>query len=181
MTMAEKMKTTFKSFLASQYEGEAAYYNEMSEKGWQLIRAGLFSQKFRKDDTVRYRYQLDYRKKPTDFARYLDTFREQGWEYVNSTFNGWHTFRKRYDPELPESEYEIYTDRESVKSMKKRLTAAFSIATVYALAFLAHFSVALIPRFRISYLLVWIPYAILVCLGITGIVDTCKKSTKKRI
>ena len=53
-------------------------------------------------------------------GRYIETFREQGWEYVNSTFNGWHYFRKLYDPALPEEAYEIFSDRESLHELNSR-------------------------------------------------------------
>ena len=53
-------------------------------------------------------------------SRYIETFREQGWEYINSTFNNWHYFRKAYDPALPEEEYEIFTDRQSLNEMTRR-------------------------------------------------------------
>ncbi|MBQ5361405.1 MAG: DUF2812 domain-containing protein, partial [Lachnospiraceae bacterium] len=43
-----------------------------------------------------------------------------GWEYINSTFNGWNYFRKIYDPSQPEEAYEIFTDRESLHEMNGR-------------------------------------------------------------
>ena len=45
---------------------------------------------------------------------------EQGWEYVNTTYNGWNYLRKKYDESLPISEYEIYTDASSYRTMMKR-------------------------------------------------------------
>jgi hypothetical protein len=71
---------------------------------------------------VRYRYQIDYPGKVEDMGRYIETFREQGWEYINATFNGWYYFRKAYDPALPEAQYEIFTDRPSLKEMNDRWT-----------------------------------------------------------
>ena len=53
-------------------------------------------------------------------ARYDETFRDAGWERVNSTANGWHIFRKAYDKSLPDEEYEIYTDEQSRVEMLKR-------------------------------------------------------------
>lgn len=44
----------------------------------------------------------------------------KGWEYLNSTFNGWHCFRKLYREDLPEEEYQIYTDETSAKEMRNR-------------------------------------------------------------
>ena len=92
----------------------------MSEQGWQLIRGGAISSRFKREEGVRYRYQLDYQPSIDDMPRYLETFQEQGWEYVSSSFNGWHYFRKLYDPAQPETAYEIFTDRASLREMNDR-------------------------------------------------------------
>ena len=129
--MAGQYKTSVKMYSAWNYEREIEDLNKASEKGWQLVKGGMFASRFRKDPTVRYRYQLDYRR-IDDMARYIETFREQGWEYVNSTFNGWHYLRKIYDPSLPETAYEIFTDRESLGEMNgrwARLALALGIVT----------------------------------------------------
>ena len=69
---------------------------------------------------MEYRYALDFNQDIDDPARYRATFAEQGWEYLNSTFHGWHYFRKVYDPSAPEEEYQIYTDTVSGKEMADR-------------------------------------------------------------
>ena len=117
--MSMQVKRSFKAYPAWDYQSEIDELNRMSEQGWQLIRGGCFAGKFVKNPDVRYRYQLDFRR-VEDKGRYIETFREQGWEYVDSTFNGWHFFRKLYDPALPEEEYEIFTDRESLNEMRRR-------------------------------------------------------------
>ena len=117
--MAKKYKTIPKVYAAWDYKQEIADLDRLSEQGWQLVEGRLFGSKFEQNPNLRYRYQLDYRK-VTDLPRYIETFREQGWEYVNSTFNDWHYFRKLYDPSLPESEYEILTDTQSVREMTGR-------------------------------------------------------------
>ncbi len=127
--MAAEYRTSFKAYAAWNYQGEIDDLNRASEQGWQLVKGGCFHSRFVKDPGVRYRYQLDYGK-IGDMPRYLETFREQGWEYVNSTWNGWHYLRKLYDPSLPEEEYEIFTDRESLREMNGRwvrLALAFGI------------------------------------------------------
>lgn len=120
MKNTNKTKRTFKMFAAWDYEFEEKEYDRMSEKGWQLVNGGSFSQKYAYDDSVIYRYRLDYNNDIQDIARYDETFRDAGWERVNSTFNGWHVFRKRYDPSLPPEEYAIYTDDQSRAEMLKR-------------------------------------------------------------
>ena len=119
--MAAQYKRSFKAYFAWNYEKEIEDLNRASENGWQLVRGGCFSSRFVKNPDIRYRYQIDFRR-IEDMGRYIETFREQGWEYINSTFNGWHYFRKLYDPSLPEEEYEIFTDRESVMEMNGRWT-----------------------------------------------------------
>lgn len=118
--MKRKTKRTFKVFAAWDYEFEEQEYNRMSEQGWQLVNGGSFSQKYEFDDSVIYRYQLDYNNGITDMDRYDETFRDAGWERVNSTGNGWHVFRKAYDPNLPDEAYEIYTDEQSRTEMLTR-------------------------------------------------------------
>ncbi len=112
-------KRSFKAYPAWNYQEEIDDLNKASEQGWQLVRGGCFHNTFVKNPEIRYRYQLDYRR-IEDMGRYIETFREQGWEYVNSTFNGWHYFRKLYDPALPEEDFEIFTDSESMMEMNRR-------------------------------------------------------------
>lgn len=133
--MSKQYKRSFKAYPAWDYQSEIDELNRMSEQGWQLIRGGCFAGKFVKNPEVRYRYQLDFRR-VEDKGRYIETFREQGWEYVDSTFNGWHFFRKLYDPALPEEEYEIFTDRESLNDMRRRW-ARFGTGIGIALALAA--------------------------------------------
>lgn len=113
-------KTVFTTYFAFDYQREIDELNRQSELGWQLTHGGMFSSKFTRNDQVRYRYQLDYQPNIPEMGRYIDSFREFGWEYVNSTANGWHYFRKVYDSSVPEEEYEIFTDRSSLLEMNSR-------------------------------------------------------------
>ena len=143
--MAREYRTSFRAYSAWNYEKEIEDLNEASEKGWQLVKGGCFSSRFVKETGIRYRYQLDYRR-IEDMGRYIETFREQGWEYINSTFNGWHYFRKMYDPALPEEAYEIFTDRESLMEMNGRWARlALGIGIVLAL-FAVFYAVRMIAR-----------------------------------
>ena len=127
--MERQYKNVYKIYSAWNYEKEVEDLNKASEEGWQLVRGYGFHCRFVKNDSVRYRYQLDYGR-IEDIGRYIETFREQGWEYVNSTFNGWHYFRKLYDPSLPEEAYEIFTDRESMQEMNSRWARLALIVTI---------------------------------------------------
>ena len=107
-------------YSAWDYTREIEDLNKHSEQGWQLVKGGLFSNLFKKNNDIRYRYQLDFNTKIDDMGRYIETFHEHGWEYVNSTWNGWHYFRKIYDPSLDGEEFEIYNDSESLKEMQAK-------------------------------------------------------------
>lgn len=113
-------KTRYVMYPAWEYRREVEDLNALSDAGWQLEKGGCFRSVFYRDESVRYRYALDYNNSIDDPARYRDTFAEQGWQFVNDTFNGWHVFRKRYDPSLPPEEYDIYTDEQSVQDMASR-------------------------------------------------------------
>lgn len=117
-------------YAAWDYELEIEHLNRMSEQGWQLIHGGCFRTKYERNDSVVYRYQLDHNMKIDNRMRYIDTYREQGWEYINSTFNGWHYFRKPYDPSKPAEEYEIYSDRPSKEEMAGRLGRVLTVLAV---------------------------------------------------
>ena len=127
--MSATYKRSFRMYSAWNYMQEVEDLNKMSDEGWQLVRGGCFHSKFVKNPDIRYRYQLDYQK-IDDMARYIEIFREQGWEYVNSTFNGWHYLKKLYDPALPDEAYEIFTDRESLREMTGRWTRFATILGV---------------------------------------------------
>ena len=133
----KQIKRRYTMYPAWEYKQEIADMNALSDKGWQLKKGGCFRSVFYWNDTARYRYALDYNNHIDDPARYRDTFAEQGWEFLNDTFNGWHFFRKRYDPSLPPEEYEIYTDEQSVREMAgrwSRLGYAFGAVELAATA-----------------------------------------------
>ncbi len=117
--MAMEYRTSCRAYMVWNYRQEIEDLNRASEQGWQLVRGGCFHSRFVKNPDLRFRYQMDWRN-VEDMGRYVETFREQGWEYINSTFNGWHYFRKFYDPALKEEDYEIVTDRESLLAMRRR-------------------------------------------------------------
>ncbi len=136
--MGREYKIVHKAYAAWENEKEIAALNKESENGWQLIKGKCFSSKFKWNPEVRYRYQLDHQNKIEELGRYIETFREQGWEYVNTTFNGWSYFRKPYDPKLPEDEYEIFTDASSKEEMHQSWIKVFMffvilcvISTIY--------------------------------------------------
>ena len=113
-------KTSYKMYPAWEFHREVEDLDELSQAGWQLKKGGCFHSKFVFDDTVRYRYALDYQPRLEDPIRYREMFQEQGWQFINATFNGWYYFRKAYDPSLSEEEYQIYTDTASIEALANR-------------------------------------------------------------
>lgn len=147
--MSRKYKTVYKAYFAWDYEQELEELDRMSRQGWQLVKGGCFHSRFVKNEELCYRYQLDYRPDVEDMGRYLETFREQGWEYVNSTYNGWRYFRKAYDPALPEEEYEIFTDRSSLTEMTRRWVILARVLLAFALLMAAVEGVLLLMKPRL--------------------------------
>lgn len=106
--------------------------DQASAEGWQLVKVGSFRIHYKKDPNVRYRHQMDCRN-VDDLDRYLELFREQGWEQVCAVVS-WRYFRKRWDPSLPEEAYEIFTDPESRQQFRRRLSkGALFCCILYAL------------------------------------------------
>lgn len=106
-------------FEPAAFDDELARLDELSRQGWQLKEHHKFYQKFSYEPNVVYRYAIDCQDEMAnvDLPYYLATFEEQGWEHACNT-NHWHFFRKRYDPTLPEEEYAIYTNFQSLGEMK---------------------------------------------------------------
>lgn len=100
--------------------------NEQSKDGFQLEKVKVIGKSlFKKDTNKRYVYCVDFNlatmKKGKKREDYLEMFREQGWEFVDKTFNGFSFFRKEYKEELTNEDYEIYTDYESFKEFYSRI------------------------------------------------------------
>ena len=137
--MSKELKRSYKAYPAWDYEKEEIDINENSKNGWQLIKGGCFHSVFEKDDSKKYIYKIDYNtdaiKKSLERERYIQMFEELGWEYINSTYNGWSYFRKEYDENSDASEYEIYTDNHSYKEMLNRWCKIGKVVLVIELIF----------------------------------------------
>lgn len=122
--MVKERKKSNRIYFAWDYENEENYINENSKNGWQLIKGGSFNSLYEKDNSQQYVYKIDYNgvtiNKNLESRRYIEMFEEMGWEYINSTFNGWNYFRKPYNESLDKEEYEIYTDPASYNEMLER-------------------------------------------------------------
>lgn len=164
-------------YAAWDYEKEVADLNQLSTEGLQLVKGGCFSSSYEEDNSVQYRYQLDYNRRIDNRMRYIESFREQGWEYINSTFNGWHYFRKPYDPSLPESEYEIYTDMPSRSEMAGRwMKLGYVMSAFVLLLFLITvYQIIRQPEiWRMGLLLEYAVLGIMLAFGLRGMILVAK-------
>ncbi len=167
--MSKDRKTELTFYAAWDYRREIADLNARSQQGWQLLKGGCYFSTFRRDDSVQYRYQLDYPGRLEDPGRYLETFEEQGWEFVNSTFNGWYYFRKRYDPSLPPEQYEIFTDRASLEAMTRRWSLLGRFLLVMILALTAMELILFVSEPDLSNLIMLFPYPVFAAAIIKGL------------
>lgn len=113
-------KISTKAYGAWEYRREEEELNRQSENGWQLERGGCFYSKFKKNCDEHFIYAIDYQPNIADKERYVESFEEQGWRYVNTTFNGWNYFKKKYRQDMEEEEKKIYTDKQSLNEMRNR-------------------------------------------------------------
>lgn len=168
--MGRQYKRSFKAYSAWNYQKEIEDLNKESEKGWQLVSGGCFHSKFKRNPNIRYRYQIDYQGKIEDMGRYIETYREQGWEFINVTFNGWCYFRKLYDPSLPDEEYEIFTDRSSMQEMNGRWAKLAAILSVLLGIFAVLQLIHMIQMPKLPTLVQLITFVFILVVFIRGIV-----------
>ena len=168
--MAGQYKRSFKAYSAWNYQKEIEDLNKESEKGWQLVRGGCFHSRFKKNPNIRYRYQIDYQGKIEDMGRYIETYREQGWEFINVTFNGWCYFRKLYDPSLPDEEYEIFTDRSSMQEMNGRWAKLAAVLSVFLGIFAVLRLIHMIQMPKLRTLVQLVTFVFILAIFIRGIV-----------
>lgn len=129
--MNKKSFTSYRIFMAWEYDKEEKYMNKMSQKGWQVVTGGCFHIEFEKRTGTAYRYCLDYNpeamKDAAEKERYVQTFADGGWEFINATYNGWIYLRKEIREGMSEQDFEIYSDRESLLGLFERLNTMFRV------------------------------------------------------
>ena len=124
--------TSHKVYAAWEYKQEEKDLNEASKNGLQLLKGGCFRSQYIQDDSVRYIYQLDFCH-PDNKARYIECFEDAGWQYINSTFNGWHYFRRPYEENVSPEDVKIYTDQESLYEMENRWINILRLCSIITL------------------------------------------------
>ncbi|MCM3629627.1 DUF2812 domain-containing protein [Paenibacillus glycanilyticus] len=127
--MNEQLEKRHRLVMAWNYEKGEQWLNELSGQGLHFKKGGLISNSFVRDESVRYTYRMDYQmgKEGEKLQEYLDLYQDAGWEYVSSFGLTWHYFRKEWQPG---EEPQLYTDRESLVMLYKRLQQVFSIMMV---------------------------------------------------
>lgn len=106
-----------KFYFAWHEKKEKAFLEEMSLKGYRLIKIGLFSYYFEPCEPEERVYEADFRsydKMSED--EYIQLFSDAGWEH-DATFSGWYMFSRLKD----ENHMSIFSDIESLQDKYKRL------------------------------------------------------------
>lgn len=137
----------FRSYTVWEYEREEKDLDEASKNGLQLIRGGSFSSLFRRDNTVRYIYQIDFNNNIDNMERYKETFADRNWEYINSTFNNWHYFRKPYQEGMDEEDTRIYTDIQSLQEMRRGYSSRLTVVIVIYLTLIMFQTICMLVNF----------------------------------
>ena len=173
-------KRKFGVYAAWNYELKLEEFNAMSEQGWQLLEVGLFSRCYKKNTEVQYRYQMDFHPGIEDKGRYLETYREQGWEYVSTSFNGWYYFRKLYDQSLLQEEYEIFTDTPSRKEMNQRWGLIGTVLSLLLGLLLAGVVFMMLTQPALWILVCILYISVLLATALRGVVVMRKTKKSKR-
>lgn len=129
------MKHVFwKFFHVAQYEQEEAWLNEMSAKGLQLAKVGLFRYVFTEGEPGEYVYRLELLGDRPGGAKglaYIGFLRDMGVECIG-TILYWAYFRKKNDG----APFEIYSDRGSrLMHFERILTLCKAVIALNAAAF----------------------------------------------
>lgn len=116
-------QTIYKVFIATQYEKEEDWLNEMSEKGLALVHAGFFKYIFEDSAPGEYIYKiqlldsLHWNRKSTSYLQFLE---ETGVEHVASIFR-WVYLRKKSE----DGPFSLYSDVGSTIKYLQRLQLFF--------------------------------------------------------
>ncbi|MEL7654538.1 MAG: DUF2812 domain-containing protein [Bacillota bacterium] len=121
--------TVYKLFLATEYEKEEKWLNDMSAKGLALIYAGICRYIFEDQDPGKYTYKIElldnlpWNNKSTSYLQFLE---ETGVEHVGSVFR-WVYLRKR----IEDGPFSLYSDVGSMIRYLRRLQIFFICLTIF--------------------------------------------------
>lgn len=118
-------------FWAWQDDQEEKWLEEMSERGFHLMKSGIFGKyEFQKGEPKRYVYRMDFLAHHQQKKDYLQFFEDAGWEHLGE-FGSWQYFRK---PAGDETSPEIFTDVRSKIQKYHRVLIFLAILTPIYLA-----------------------------------------------
>lgn len=120
--------TVYKLFIASQYEKEENWINEMSSKGLALIYAGFFKYIFEDETPGKYTYKIELLNNLPSAAEsksYLLFLEETGVECIASIFR-WVYLRKK----AADGPFTLYSDVSSTIKYFRRLQLFFLSLTI---------------------------------------------------
>ncbi|MBC1374497.1 DUF2812 domain-containing protein [Listeria farberi] len=130
-------KKVFKFFTVDNMEKEAAYLNEMAQKGWFFKAYKSFRYHFEQGEPAIYSYAIDFKANEGDEEAYKTLFADAGWEnvYCYPVLNGnWMYFRKAIEP--GKTNEAIFTDKDSLIQLYKRIRTRWTIFGVIMSLFL---------------------------------------------
>ncbi len=111
------------------YEREQQRLDRLSAAGLHLTKPGKFWSSYTQDDARRFTYRLDYQPALQNApARrdYLDLYQAAGWAHIGDCMH-WHYFRREWSPDKPA---EIYTDRDSLKWLYRRIRRVLGVVFI---------------------------------------------------
>jgi hypothetical protein len=121
-------QTIYKIFIASQYEEEERWINEMSAKGQALVYAGLCRYIFEDEEPGKYQYKIQLLNKlpaAPESKAYLQFLEETGIEFISSIL-AWVYLRKKTE----DGPFGLYSDIGSSIRYFKRLQIFFIVLTI---------------------------------------------------
>jgi hypothetical protein len=135
--VSSDQQTRWKIHLGSGWDlnAEERWLARQAADGW-LLKAGfLCVYSFRKAEPGSYTYRIDFRSiAQKELPEYVNLFTDAGWEHVQSA-SYYHVFRKESDGASPP---EIYSDRESLRAMYRRLVLFHALFLACFAGLLAH-------------------------------------------
>ena len=121
-------QTVYKLFIASQYEEEERWINEMSAKGQALVYAGVCRYVFENEEPGKYQYKIQLLNKfpsSQESQAYLQFLEETGIEFISSILK-WVYLRKKTE----DGPLELYSDIGSAIRYFRRLQLFFITLTI---------------------------------------------------
>jgi len=106
-------------------EREEPFLNEMSQKGWHLIKTNFFYCFFQKGEPLDYQYRMEFIGKKQENEAYMQLLQDVGWEIVDTRRDELGTWAYCRKLRSNEDTLELYTDQESKLELIRRIRRAY--------------------------------------------------------